>query len=328
MEIHPNITGVDVSGMGGIWLYLVRGQKTAIIDTGPKQPFPLALEQFPDMISPPVLQFLPSVLEKMGMTLADIDLILNSHIHFDHTAGNAAIKSASGAEILIHADEAKYFENPELLFGHELVPIIELVLGGEHLDEQKKSYLEEETGPGPYVAVDKTFKDNDVIELGNGCDLKVVHLPGHTQGSVGFYLEEEGILIAGDAMQGVCGHAGGLPILDDPAAFESSLERVQEMPLKVMIHAHPFRGLTTPHATILQGAEIGQFLKECLEFSRMVREAARSVAPYVSRKPFLELYDDAIGKLPAELGLNKINDMPRQFFSPATLLHYVRQVQD
>jgi len=328
MEIHNKVNAIDVSGLGGIWLYLIRGKKNAIIDTGPKQPFPFALEQFPDMISPPVLQFLPPALEKTGMILADIDLILNSHIHFDHTAGNAAVKSASGAEILIHADEAEYFENPERLFERELAPIIELVLGKEHLYGEKKSYLEEETGPGPYVAADKTFRDNDIIELGNNCDLKVVHLPGHTQGSVGFYWEDEGILFAGDAMQGVCGHGGGLPILDDPAAFDGSLERVLKMPLQIMVHAHPFRGLTTPHATVLRGAEIQEFLKECLEFSRMVREAARSVAPYVSGKPFLDLYDEVISQLPGESGLKNINDMPRQFFSPATLLNYITQMQD
>ena len=38
MEIHPRVSAVEVSGLGGIWLYLVRGQETAIINTGPKEP--------------------------------------------------------------------------------------------------------------------------------------------------------------------------------------------------------------------------------------------------------------------------------------------------
>jgi len=262
MDIHPKITAIDVSGMGGILIFLVRGEKTALIDTGPKRPFPFAMDKFPDKNAPPVLQVLPLALEKYGMTLADIDIILNTHIHFDHTAGNAAIKAASNAEIFIHEDEAVYFEKPELLFEHEIMPIIEIVLGKEYLDEEKKNYLEEETGPGPYVAIDGTFRDGDVIELGGGCDFKVVHLPGHTQGSVGFFLEEEGVLLAGDAMQSVCGHGGGLPILDDPAAFENSLERVKGMPVKTLVHAHLFRGLTTPQKAILRGAEINQYLEE------------------------------------------------------------------
>jgi len=326
MDIHPKVTAVDVSGMGGVWVFLIRGEKTALIDTGPKKPFPFAMDKFPDRDTPPVLQVLPLALEKLGMSLADIDVILNTHIHFDHTAGNAAIKNASKAKIYIHATEAGYFEKPELLFEHEIMSVIELILGKEHLDEEKKNYLEEETGPGPYVATDGTLQDGDIIELGGGCNLKVVHLPGHTQGSVGFLWEDEGIMLAGDAMQSVCGHGGGLPILDDPAAFVSSLERVKTLPVKTLVHSHPFRGLTTPQKAILQGAEINQYLNECCEFMKMLKSAAKSVAPDFFRRPFLELYDEVIEELPDRVGFRKWNEMPKQFFSPATLLNCIRQL--
>jgi len=325
MEIHPKITGIDVSGLGGIWVFLIRGEKTALLDTGPKRPFPMAVGQFPDKNFSPILQVLPAALENIGITIADIDIILNSHIHFDHTAGNALIKESSKAKLYIHVDEAKYFENPELLFEHEIMPIITIILGKEHLDQEKKSYLEEETGPGPYVVVDGTLRDGDVIELGGDCNLEVVHLPGHTEGSIGFFWEEEGIMLSGDAMQGVCGHGGGLPILDDPFAFESSLERVKNMPIKTLVHSHPFRGLTIPQTTILQGVEINQYLGECSEFMEMLKSAAKSVALEFSKRPFLELYDEVIEKLPGGIGFKKWGEMPKQFFSPATLLHCIRQ---
>jgi len=326
MELHPGLYAIDVSGLGGILIFLIRGEKNALIDTGPKRPFPMAMDRFPKRDVPPVLQVLPSYLENIGMTLADIDIILNTHIHFDHTAGNAAIKNASKAKLYVHADEARYFDKPVLLFEHEIMPIIELVLGKEHLEEEKKNYLEEETGPGPDVTVDGTFRDGDVIELGAGYNLKVVHLPGHTEGSVGFYWEDEGILLAGDAMQGVCGHGGGLPILDDPAAFESSLERVKNLPINTLVHSHPFRGLTTAQKAILRGAEINQYLEECCEFMKILKNAAKSVAPDFSKKPFLELYDAVIDKLPPGVGFRKWNEMPRQFFSPATLLNCIKQL--
>jgi glyoxylase-like metal-dependent hydrolase (beta-lactamase superfamily II) len=328
MELHPRIHAIDVSGMGGILIFLVRGEKTALIDTGPKMPFPMAMDRFPEKDVPPVLQVLPPYLKNIGMTLADIDIILNTHIHFDHTAGNAAIKASSNAEIFIHEEEAIYFKEPELLFEHEIRTIIEIILGKEHLEEEKRNYLEELTGPGPYVAVDGTFRDGDVIELGAGIDLKVLHLPGHTQGSVGFYWEDEGMLLAGDAMQGVCGHGGGLPILDDPAAFVDSLERVKNLPIKTLVHAHLFQGLTTPPRAILPGAEINQYLDECSEFMRILKKAAEKVAPDFSERPFIELYDEVIDELPDGVGFRKWNEMPRQFFSPATLLHCIRQLDD
>lgn len=329
MEIHPRVTSIDVSGLGGIWLYVIRGQKNAIIDTGPKEPLPILMSQkkSPDRGVAPALQFVPPALEKIGMTLSDIDLILNTHIHFDHTAGNAAVKSASNAQILIHSDEVKYFEKPELLFERELAPIVEIFSGKDYLEVEMNRYLNEFTGPGPHVAVDRPLKDNDIIELGEGYDLKVIHLPGHTQGSVGFYWEEESILFAGDAMQGVCGHDGGISILDDPAAYEKSLERVMQMPLKVLVHSHPFRGLTVPHSTIMRDAKIKQYLGECKEFAQMLKEGAKRVAPYLSKKPFWELYNEVVLSLPKEVGFEPVTEMPRQFFSAKTLLNCIRQIE-
>ena len=328
MEIHPSVTAVDVSGLGGIWLYIIRGQKNTIIDTGPKEPIPFALNQVKglDRNVAPVLHFIPPVLENLGMTWRDFDLILNTHIHFDHTAGNAAVKDASNAQILIHADEAKYFEKPELLFERELAPIIEHMRGKEHLDEEMKRYMDEFTGPGPYAEVDRRLEDNDIIELGEDCCLKVIHLPGHSQGSIGFYWEEESILFAGDAMQGVSGHGGGLSILDDPAAYERSLERVQNLPLKVLVHSHPFQSLTVERNTVMRDMEIKKYLDECRDFMQMLKEAAKSVAPELSKKPFAELYDEVVSILPEEAGLNKIKEMPPQFFSPATLLNIIKQI--
>ena len=329
MEIHPRVSAIDVSGLGGIWTYLVRGQKTAIIDTGPKMPLPFVTNQTisPDKDSAPILRLLPPVLEKYGMTITDIDLILNTHIHFDHTAGNSAIKTASKAQILIHSDEAKYFEKPELLFERELAPIIEIILGKEYIAEEMKRYMNEFTGPGPYAAVDRPLKDDDMIELGEGYNLKAIHLPGHTQGSVGYYWEDEGILFAGDAMQSVCGHDGGLPIIEDLVAYEKSLKRVQQLPLKVSVHSHPMQGLTLPPSAVMRDGKIKQYLEECLEFIQMLQEAAKSVAPLFSKKPFLKLYDEVVLSLPEEVGYKPSSEMPGQLFSAKTLLNCIRQLE-
>ena len=143
LEIHPKVTGVDVSGLGGIWVYLVRGERTALIDTGPKQRLPMMpKEGIPRPDIPPVVEVLPQALAAMGMTMADIDLILITHIHFDHNGGNAAIKEASGAEIAIHEVEAHYFEEPELLFEHEQAAVMRLLTGADNLDKEKREYVE------------------------------------------------------------------------------------------------------------------------------------------------------------------------------------------
>lgn len=44
-----------------------------------------------------------STAEKLGL---DIETIVNTHAHADHTAGNAGLKSRTGAKIIIHARDA------------------------------------------------------------------------------------------------------------------------------------------------------------------------------------------------------------------------------
>lgn len=54
---------------------------------------------------------------------------------------------------------------------------------------------------GAYLSMkaDKLFSDGDVLELA-GMKLKVISTPGHTIGSVCFYMEEEKVLISGDTL--------------------------------------------------------------------------------------------------------------------------------
>jgi glyoxylase-like metal-dependent hydrolase (beta-lactamase superfamily II) len=331
MDIHPRIRGIDVSGDGLIWVFLVTGKRIALVDTGPKEPLPSTpVEHSPQRDVPPVVQVLPAAMEDAGLTLADIDHILNTHIHFDHNAGNAAIKTASGAAISIHAAEADYFEDPGLLFEHEQAPVIELILGKDHVAEVKRRYLEEFTGPGPYVAVDSTFVDGDTVDLGEGCELTVVHLPGHSAGSVGFYWEKEGILLAGDSLQGVVeGVSGSFPILDDPAAFRRSLDRIQRMPLKKLVHAHPSIGMTVPRRLVLDGDDIHRYLQECQQFMERFQEAVQAVAGDLRTRPFAELYDAVVDRLPSGIGLRKWKDLPKDFFfSPATVLFAIEQARN
>lgn len=345
MEIHPKVIAIQITGFIGIWVYLLRGKKNAIFDTGPK--FPLreppeklnkptpsvdltageeGVSELSDEQIPPVIPSAVSELAKVGMGLSDIDYILNSHIHFDHTAGNAAVKEISGAEILIHADDAIYFKEPKRLFERELAGIVEEVLGKEHVEAEFRRYMEEETGPGPYIPVDTTLSDGDVIELGEDSDLEVIHLPGHTPGSVGFYWRKEGILFAGDSLEGVCGFGGGLPIMDDLEAYERSIERVLQLPLKKVLHAHPFSSFTVLNKTVMEGEEIGRYLNECRDFSRSLREAAGKVVADYRKRPFLELYDSVVEVLPEAAGLKKSSEMPKQYFSAGTLLKYMQRL--
>jgi len=96
-------------------------------------------------------------IEALGFKLSEIKIILSSHAHFDHVAGHADMKAATGAQVYAIEADAAILESG----------------GAKTFD------------PGtPYkpVKVDKALKDGEVVRLGNAA--LTAHLtPGHTEGN-------------------------------------------------------------------------------------------------------------------------------------------------
>lgn len=100
--------------------------------------------------------------------------IINTHGHSDHTAGNEAIKTATGAKLLIHAVDANRL-------GKVVHKTFSRILGGKG-------------SPAP----DVLLNDNDLIQIGDGTNLRVIHTPGHTPGSICLY--SDGHIFTGDTL--------------------------------------------------------------------------------------------------------------------------------
>ncbi|MCS7233134.1 MAG: MBL fold metallo-hydrolase [Synergistetes bacterium] len=106
----------------------------------------------------------------------DLKYILNTHGHADHIAGNAALKRAfENAKILIHEEDASMLTSPALNLSIWLGSVI--------------------SSP----KADMCLSNGDLIELGN-FKIEVIHTPGHTPGSVCFYVKDVGILFSGDTL--------------------------------------------------------------------------------------------------------------------------------
>ena len=99
--------------------------------------------------------------------------LINTHGHSDHTAGNEAIISATGAKLLIHADDAGRL-------GKVLHRTFSRVLGGKGSPQ-----------------ADVLLQNDDIIEIGE-VRLKVLHTPGHTAGGICLY--SEGHVFTGDSL--------------------------------------------------------------------------------------------------------------------------------
>ncbi|MBP3746745.1 MAG: MBL fold metallo-hydrolase [Ruminococcus sp.] len=114
--------------------------------------------------------------------------ILLTHGHFDHMLGVEEVRKATGAEVYVHTDDAKMLVSPEY------------------------SLFEGFGMFGGFPAVtDYTAVFGDCWINDGDCSFKVVHTPGHSEGSVCYICDD--VMFSGDTLfSGSCGRtdlAGG-----------------------------------------------------------------------------------------------------------------------
>ena len=185
-------------GPGRSWL-LIGPNETGLIDTG-----------FWGSWGP-----LTRALERRGRTMADIDWILLTHGHLDHTQNACEIRIRSGAPIHIHPADRPHLAGTFAYEGRA-----RLCGFAERIGRVLSQYSP--------VPADHELAHGQRLDCAGG--LRVLHLPGHTQGHCGFFHEPTGRLFAGDL---VVGHFRvGYPpafLNSCPQRFPLSFQRVREL---------------------------------------------------------------------------------------------------
>lgn len=166
-------------------------------------------------------------------------LAVATHIHFDHVGSFHEFDTR-----VVHEAEApamkNYSEFTTLLkkdLPDELIQGIALSgypIEGDYLIE---ALPEEGYDPEAYritpAEATQTVRDGDRIDLGDR-SFEVIHLPGHSPGSIGLWEEQTGILFSGDAV-----YDGAL--IDtmpdsDINAYIASMKRLADLPVS-LVHA-------------------------------------------------------------------------------------------
>lgn len=118
-------------------------------------------------------EVLKSFIRDNGLTLTHH---LNTHLHFDHIFGNPFIEQQFGVKS--EANDKDW-------------PWAETI--GERVARFGLRYNEKIPPLGTVL------HDGDTIKLGN-CTIEALHVPGHSPGSLAYYIAQENMLFSGDAL--------------------------------------------------------------------------------------------------------------------------------
>jgi glyoxylase-like metal-dependent hydrolase (beta-lactamase superfamily II) len=139
-----------------------------------------------------------------------VEYIVLTHCHYDHTGALSALARKTGAKVVAHQLDAD--------------AIFDRHISGAPLPH---------VGFKPPV-VAWAVEEGDVIPVGSG-QLKVIHTPGHTIGSMCLYDEESHILIAGDTL--FYGAIGRTDLATGNASQQcESLKKLARLPDETVVH--------------------------------------------------------------------------------------------
>ena len=209
MEIVPGVHRVDGADLGQAYL-CQEADRLTLIDAG---------------LATDAGRILAEI-EAIGRKPRDLYQIFATHHHADHVGSIAELVERTDARVLAHALDA-----PVVRGGVEAPPA--------RLSEDEERVLEQiakNVPDAPPVRVDQELAEGDEIDVDGGG--LVVHVPGHTAGSVALYLPARRVLFSGDAAASI----DAKPIVGvfnvDPAETRRSFRRLAELDFEVACFGH------------------------------------------------------------------------------------------
>ena len=160
-------------------------------------------------------------IKTLGFKLSDVKYLLNSHAHFDHSAGLAQLKRATGATLVASEGDRSALEGG-------------FYLGSEDVERFK----------APPVKVDRVIADGETLKLGSTV-LTANLTPGHTRGCTSWSMP---VMEQGKQQQVLffCSTSVAANRLVDPpqypgivADYEKTFAKLKTFKVDVFLGAHP-----------------------------------------------------------------------------------------
>ena len=159
LELQPDIFRIKGHGTSS-HSYVIKGDyANLLIDSGVDANFPA----------------LQKSLLRVGLKIRDIDIVINTHEHFDHIGAN------------------RYFQDHALIAAHRFAAT-KMIFDDRYVTLYKSADLNEIP-----LKVHLWLESKSRFDLGN-YSLNVIHTPGHTSGSICLYEPASKILFTGDTV--------------------------------------------------------------------------------------------------------------------------------
>lgn len=189
--VLPGFPGKTSRGaLGFCNIVLVRNEKNILFDVGHFSDRPLLISE----------------LKKRGLRLEDIDVVVLSHLHYDHCLN---VDLFEGSVILVSEEELEYASSNE-----------PQRLGDFYVSKIIVDLIEDK----------KIMSAEDGMELERG--VRVIKTPGHTPGGISLIIEgERRIAIAGDIVKNAWEFRRGMPegLYGRESDAKESINKLKEM---------------------------------------------------------------------------------------------------
>ena len=189
---------------------------------------------------------LEQALEAAGCRPGNLNLILLTHGDTDHADNAAYLREKYGAKIALHALDAPIVERGDMSSARQAKPDkiglifkVMIPLAPLFFKTNAFEYFK------PDFTIDEGF---DLSEY--GLNASVVHLPGHSKGSIGILTPEDfsrqpagagPVVFCGDLLYNFIGRPS-CQLIDDLDDFNNSLEKLRRLGVKTVYpgHGKPF----------------------------------------------------------------------------------------
>lgn len=218
MAVEQVVPGAYMIGLGIVNAYLVESEGgLTLIDTG-----------VPDSEAK-----ILAAIREVGREPNEVERIVVTHLHADHSGSLTALKEATGAPAAMHPLDARMVERGEAVrpavpgpgLINQLLGRLMRVMGGTN-----------EVAP---AAIEEALHDGEEVWPGG---LQVFYAPGHTVGQVALLLPASAahgaVLFVADAASNMFGGLGYAPIYENLVQGKETLRKLAGLEYEVACFGH------------------------------------------------------------------------------------------